>query len=60
MKKIEILSQLTSPIYTKEDQTRIVQQNGEYVAYDGLGRERWRTRDEREILSEFPDASREY
>ncbi len=58
--KIKILSQLTTPVYTKEDETRIVKQNGDFIAYDGLGKERWRTASEEEILSKFPDANREY
>jgi len=58
--KIKILSQLTAPPYTKEDETRIVQQNGEFIVYDGLGNERWRTRSEEEVRRLFPDAEREY
>lgn len=58
--KMEILSNMDSPIYAPEDKIRIVKQGNKYVAYDGLGQEKWRTEDENEILRHYPDAAREY
>jgi len=58
--KIKIISQLTTPKYTREDEVTIRQEGNQFIAYNGLGKEIWRTFSEREILNNYPEANREY
>ena len=58
--KIKIISQLTSPTYTKEDETIIKQEGNQFVVYNGLGKEIWRTYSEKDVLDNYPEAAREY
>lgn len=60
--KSHILSQQLAipPIYSKEDETYVVQQNGEFIVYNREGKELWRSWDEQEILNQYPDAQKEY